>query len=97
MGPITKEFLPPEPRPMPDHAVPNPAEPVDLPVTLVVELGRASLPLARLADLRPGDLVELNRHARDPVDLTSDGRPVARGELVEVDGTLGVRVTKVFL
>lgn len=97
MGPITREPRPPEPGPMPDLPDPTAAEPVDLPVTLVVELGRASLPLSRLADLRPGDLVELNRHPRDPVELTSDGRPVARGELVEVDGTLGVRVTKIFL
>jgi flagellar motor switch protein FliN len=69
----------------------------DVPVTLVVELGRLNLTLARLADLKPGDVVELGRHAREPVELTSAGRLVARGELVQVDAELGVRVTSVFL
>ena len=69
----------------------------DIPVTLTVELGRVNLPLARLAELKPGDVLELGRHAREPVDLTSGGRLVARGELVQVDTELGVRVTQVFL
>ncbi|MDE2508187.1 MAG: FliM/FliN family flagellar motor switch protein [Planctomycetota bacterium] len=69
----------------------------DIPVTLVVELGRVSLPLSRLADLKPGDVVELGRHSREPVELTSNGRLVARGELVAIDTELGVRVTSVLL
>lgn len=71
--------------------------PTDVPVTLTLELGRISLPLRRLADLRPGDVLELGRHAREPVELTSGGRLVARGELVQIDTELGVRVTAVFL
>ncbi len=73
------------------------ASPLDVPVTLTVELGRVNLTLSRLADLRPGDLVELGRHSREPVELTSNGRLVARGELVLIDTELGVRVTHVFL
>ena len=69
----------------------------DVPVTLTVELGRVNLPLHRLADLKPGDVLELGRHAREPVELTSGGRLIARGELVQVDTELGVRVTQVFL
>lgn len=69
----------------------------DVPVTLVVELGRLNLSLRRLADLKPGDVVELGRHSREPVELTSGGRLVARGELVQIDTELGVRVTNVFL
>jgi len=73
------------------------ASPLDVPVTLTVELGRVNLALSRLADLRPGDMVELGRHSREPVELTSNGRLVARGELVLIDTELGVRVTHVFL
>ncbi len=73
------------------------ATPLDVPVTLTVELGRVNLTVGRLADLRPGDLVELGRHSREPVELTSNGRLVARGELVLIDTELGVRVTHVFL
>jgi flagellar motor switch protein FliN len=71
--------------------------PADVPVTLTVELGRINLPLGQLADLKPGDVLELGRHAREPVELTSGGRTVARGELVQIESELGVRVTHVFL
>jgi type III secretion system YscQ/HrcQ family protein len=73
------------------------ARPPEVPVTLVVELGRVNLPLHRLADLKPGDVLELGRNAREPVELTSGGRLIARGELVQVDAELGVRITQVFL
>jgi flagellar motor switch protein FliN/FliY len=81
----------------------NPAAPaqavaaLDVPVTLTVELGRINLTLTQLADLKAGDVVELSRHSRAPVELTSNGRLVARGELILIDTALGVRVTNVFL
>lgn len=68
-----------------------------IPVTLVVELGRVNLTVQRLADLKEGDVIELNRHAREPVELTSGGKLVARGELVLIDTELGIRVTSVLL
>jgi type III secretion system YscQ/HrcQ family protein len=87
----------PSPSPSPSPEPPPDAEPADVPVTLTVELGRINLPLRRLADLKPGDVLELGRHSREPVELTSGGRLVARGELVQIDTELGVRVTNVFL
>jgi flagellar motor switch protein FliN len=69
----------------------------DVPLTLVVELGRVNLTLARLAELRTGDVVPLGRHPREPIELTSGGRLVARGELVQVDEQLGVRITTICL
>ena len=82
----------------PGPSAPSPeASPTDVPVTLTVEIGRVSLTLNRLADLKPGDVIELSRHSREPVELTSGGRLVARGELVLIDTELGVRVTHVFL
>lgn len=80
-----------------DRSVPDPAPPTSIPVTLTVELGRVQLSVARIATLGPGDIIELNRHAREPVELTSGGKLVARGELVMIDTELGVRVTSVFL
>lgn len=99
---LTMINVPRDPRPMSDSATPAPDQqapkppPADLPVTLVIELGRAQIPLSRLADLQPGDVIELGRHAREPVELTSNGRLVARGELVQIDTELGVRVLNVF-
>ncbi|QDV35244.1 FliM/FliN family flagellar motor switch protein [Tautonia plasticadhaerens] len=71
--------------------------PDDIPATLVVELGRLSLSLARVADLKPGDVLDLSRAGTDPVELTSGDALVARGELVRMDHSLGVRITRVFL
>ncbi|WP_337175072.1 FliM/FliN family flagellar motor switch protein [Paludisphaera sp.] len=72
-------------------------DPLDAPVTLTVELGRISIPLGRLAGLKPGEVLELNRHGREPVEVTSGGRTVARGDLVLIGDELGVRVTTVLL
>lgn len=98
--PMHWEPLPREPRAVSlpsDPINPSGPAPTDLPVTLVVELGRLNLPVHRLADLKPGDVIELGRHAREPVELTSNGRLVARGELVQIDTELGVRIANVFL
>lgn len=100
-SPLRRELRPREALAMPrtddSTATPGAVAPADVPVTLAVELGRVNLPLHRLAELRPGDVVELGRHPRDPVELTSGGRLVARGELVQVDTELAVRVTQVFI
>jgi flagellar motor switch protein FliN len=87
----------PDPTPSAEPTATSESSPLDVPVTLTVELGKVNLTLNRLADLRPGDVVELGRHSREPVELTSGGRLVARGELILIDTELGVRVTHVFL
>jgi flagellar motor switch protein FliN len=87
---------PPSPSPAANPASP-PTAPLDVPVTLTVELGRVNLTVTQLADLKLGDVVELGRNSRAPVELTSGGRLVARGELILIDTELGVRVTSVFL
>ena len=69
----------------------------DLPVTLTVELGRLSLSLTKLADLKAGDVLELLRNSREPVDLTSGDRLVARGEIVQMDQDLGIRILQVLI
>jgi flagellar motor switch protein FliN/FliY len=98
--PLRKHYLPREAIPVsttPESKGAAEAGPAEIPVTLTVELGRVNLPLSRLADLKAGDVVELGRHAREPVELTSNGKLVARGELVQIDTELGVRVLNVFL
>ena len=42
--------------------------------------------------LRAGQVIELNRGPGEPVELSVNGKVVARGELVEVEGQLGVRI-----
>ncbi|HUL61162.1 MAG TPA: FliM/FliN family flagellar motor switch protein [Anaeromyxobacteraceae bacterium] len=70
---------------MPDRAS-------ELPITLEVELGRVSIALADLARLEPGAILPLGLDRRGLVTLRAGERAVARGELVEVEGAVGVRI-----
>ncbi len=66
-----------------------------LPVTLEVELARIEIPLADLARLEPGSALPLGIDKRGLVTLRAGERPVARGELVDLDGAVGVRILSV--
>ena len=65
----------------------------DIPVEVAVEIGRLRMPLRDLLSLEPGAVLELDRAADAPVDVLVNGRLVARGEVVVIDGEFGVRVT----
>lgn len=69
---------------------------LDAPVVVRVELGVVSLGARRWAELRPGDVLETGQPLGEAVLLRIAGRAVARGELVEVDGSVGVRVREIF-
>jgi type III secretion system YscQ/HrcQ family protein len=64
-----------------------------IPVTLEVELARVEVSLAELARLEPGAVLPLAIDRRGLVTLRAGERPVARGELVDIDGAVGVRIT----
>ncbi|MBC7286989.1 MAG: FliM/FliN family flagellar motor switch protein [Armatimonadetes bacterium] len=66
---------------------------VCVPVRVLV--GRASVAIANLLRLRPGDVLELDCSVHDPVDVLVGDQAVARGELVSIDGRLGVRVIEI--
>lgn len=66
-------------------------------VTLHVELATRQLRLDELASLRAGQLIDLGCQATDPVELLVDGRCIARGQLLDCEGRLGVRITEVTL
>jgi type III secretion system YscQ/HrcQ family protein len=68
---------------------------LDAPVVVRVEVGAVSLSAREWAALRPGDVIETGRRINDPVVLRVAGREVARGELVEVEGELGVRIREI--
>lgn len=59
---------------------------------LVVELGRVTLDIMALAQLKPGFVIELSKAPSQPVDLVVAGKLIGKGELVEVEGELGVRI-----
>jgi flagellar motor switch protein FliN len=76
-------------------------DPANLEVVMDVELdvtlrfGQRHLTLREVLDLTSGSVVELDRQVDEPVELVLDGRVIARGEAVVVDGNYGLRVTEV--
>lgn len=66
--------------------------PKDIPVMLVVEVGRIQMTMQKFLELEPGNLLELDIHPEDAVDLVIHGKTVAKGELIRVGESLGVRI-----
>lgn len=66
---------------------------VDLDIS--IELGRTEILIEEILKLREGSVVALDRTAGDPVDIVANGRLVARGELLVIDGKFGVRLSEV--
>ena len=67
----------------------------NIPVTISVEVGRASLKIRDLMRLTQGSVVELDRLAGEPLDLLVNNTLVAQGEVVLVNERYGVRLTSV--
>ncbi len=68
----------------------------DLSVPVIVVMGRKSMTVKDLLGMRMGQVVDLNRNPSEPVDLVAAGKVIGKGELVEIDGGLGVRILKLF-
>jgi flagellar motor switch protein FliN/FliY len=68
---------------------------LDISMPVTVELGRASMSVKDLLQLRTGSVVELNRMAGEPVDLYVRDVRFARGEVVVVDNNFGLRITEI--
>ncbi len=71
---------------------------MDIPVTMQVVLGSATMPVASLVKLGRGAVVKLDTSIGEPVDLIVNGRIVARGEVVVLeneDARFGITLTEI--
>jgi flagellar motor switch/type III secretory pathway protein FliN len=81
--------------PMPEEDGPNDSISValgDVPVVVRVEVGAARMTAREWASLAVGDVVGLARDIADPVTLRVAGVEIAKGELVDIEGEMGVRI-----
>ncbi|MBN2072698.1 MAG: flagellar motor switch protein FliN [Actinobacteria bacterium] len=69
----------------------------DIPLEIVVELGRTVLKIKEILELGVGSIVELDKLSGEPVDILINGEKIARGEVVVIDEDFGVRITDVIL
>jgi flagellar motor switch protein FliN/FliY len=67
----------------------------DVNVELRVELGRTVKPLSAVAGIGEGTIIELDTLCGEPVELLAAGVPIAKGEVVVIDESFGIRVTEV--
>jgi len=68
---------------------------LDVPLEVTVELGKTSKSIKEILDFAPGTVVELNRLAGEPIDVLVNGKYVAKGEVVVIGETFGIRITDV--
>jgi len=68
---------------------------MDVALEVSVELGRSHMPIGDILALRTGSVIELDKLAGEPVDVSVNGTLIARGEVVVVDEKFGVRITEV--
>jgi flagellar motor switch protein FliN/FliY len=68
---------------------------LDVELEASLRFGSREMPLNEVLDLGAGDVIELDRQVTDPVDLLVGDKIVARGEVVLVNGSFGLRVLEV--
>ena len=67
----------------------------DVPLEVTVELGRTTKSISDILDFAPGTIIELERIAGEPIDVLVNGKFVAKGEVVVIEESFGVRVTEI--
>lgn len=68
---------------------------MDVPLEVTVELGRTKKAISEVLDFAPGTIIELDKIAGEPVDVLVNGKLVAKGEVVVIEESFGVRVTEI--
>ena len=68
---------------------------MDVPLEVTVELGRTRKSISEILDFTPGTIIELDKIAGEPIDVLVNGKFVAKGEVVVIEESFGVRVTEI--
>ena len=68
---------------------------MDVPLEVTVELGRTSKSIQDILEFAPGTIIELNKIAGEPIDVLVNGKYVAKGEVVVIEESFGVRITEI--
>ena len=68
---------------------------MDVPLEVTVELGRTSKSIKEILELAPGTIIELDKIAGEPIDVLVNGKLVAKGEVVVIEESFGIRVTDI--
>lgn len=79
---------------MPGHCPIEDAVPfADVPMEVAIEVDRRGMRLRDILDLAKGSIISFPKTAGDYLDIYVGGAPVARGEVVVLEKSIGIRVT----
>ena len=68
---------------------------MDVPLEVTVEVGRTNKSIKEILDFAPGTIIELDKLAGEPVDVLVNGKFVAKGEVVVIEESFGIRLTEI--
>ncbi len=68
---------------------------MDVPLQITVELGRTTKKIREILEFGQGSIIELDKLAGEPVDILVNGKSIAKGEVVVIDESFGVRITDI--
>ena len=67
----------------------------DVPLEVTVELGRTTKSISDILEFAPGTIIELDKIAGEPIDILVNGKFVAKGEVVVIEESFGVRIMEI--
>lgn len=67
----------------------------DVPLLVTAELGRTKMLVKDILRLGVGSVIELEKETGEYLDLMVNNKLIAKGEVVEIDGNFGIRVTEI--
>jgi len=67
----------------------------NIPMQISIEIGRLKIRVGDLVKLTAGSLLELKKPAGEPLDICINGNHVARGEVIVVEQTSGIRIIEI--
>jgi flagellar motor switch protein FliN/FliY len=69
---------------------------LDVKVRLTVELGACQMPMRDVLQLNTGSIVKLEKAAQTPVDIYANQKRIAKGEIVVVDESYGIKISELY-
>lgn len=68
---------------------------MDVYMEMTVELGRTKRMIKEILGMGEGHIIELDKLAGEPVDVLVNHKPIAKGEVVVIEESFGVRITEI--
>jgi flagellar motor switch protein FliN/FliY len=67
----------------------------DLKVNVEVKFGTTKMPLEDILKLSTGSVIELDKLAGEPVDITANGKLISRAEIVVIEENFGIKILEI--